>query len=450
MMRKNYNLTKEKNQMMKDLKKLGLMLLFILINLTNGFGQIPTPGEKQSQATLIVGAVLHIGDGSKIIDGAVGFIDGKISFVGSDQQVDRSKYEVIVEAENQHIYPSFIAVNSKLGLKEIDAVRASRDFREVGSYNPHVRSAVAYNAESMITPTVRSNGVLMGQITPKGGVISGKSSIMQFDAWDWEDAVVKEDDGFHLNWPRTRKWDFKTRSIVIDEEYQKKVDRVEEFFKKAQAYAKIGYHTDINLRYEALTPLFGSQKAIYIHASNVRQILDAVQFSKKFGFKNMVIVGGYDAWRISDVLKDNNIPVMLNRVHSLPERDDEDVDLPYKSAKKMQDAGILFCLDSDGSMAEMNTRNLPFYAGTCVAYGLSEEEAIAAVSLNTAKILGIDAQYGSLTVGKVASLFVSEGDALDMRTNKLTKAYIAGREVDLKNSQELLYEKFQLRKEESN
>jgi len=424
-----------------------LFLIIFIVGVQNHFAQIPTPAEDQSKPTLIVGAILHIGDGSKIIDGAVGFTKGRISFVGSDQQVDRSQYDVIIDAKDQHVYPAFIAVNSKLGLKEIDAVRASRDYREVGSYNPNVRSVIAYNSESMITPTVRTNGVLMGQITPKGGVISGKSSIVQFDAWDWEDAIVKEDDGFHLNWPRTKKWDRKTRKLIEDENYQKKIDELVSFFEKAEGYSKSPSTSEINMRYEALRPLFEKEKSLYLHADEVKQILDGIQFTKKVGLKKIVLVGGYDAWRVSDLLKDNNIPVMLNRVHSLPDRDDEDVDLPFKMAKKLQDAGILFCLDSDGSMAEMNTRNLPFMAGTCIAYGLKEEEAIASISLNAAKILGIDEKYGSLTVGKTASLFISEGDALDMRTNKLVKAYIEGRDIDLKNSQELLYEKFQLRKE---
>ncbi len=444
----NFSLNKtQSNTYIIDMKKTILLLLSIFITSTQFLqAQIPVVAKAQSESILIVGATLHIGTGKKIIDGAIGFDNGVINYVGSDTQVDRQKYKTIIDAKNKHIYPAFIAPNSTLGLMEIGAVRATKDYREVGFFNPHIRAIVAYNAESKITTTVRSNGVLMGQITPRGGRISGQSSIVQFDAWDWEDAIVKEDDGMHLNWPRTRKWDYETRKMKDNEDYQKDIDEIEDFIKKSRAYLKdVNRKKSVNLRFQAMNSILENNKNLYLHARDVRQIIDAVSFCQTHKLKNVVLVSAYDAWRVADLLKDNNISVMLPRVHGLPHRMDEDIDLPYKMAKKLQDAGVLFCLENQGDMAEMNTRNLPFLAGTCVAYGLTVEEAIATISLNTAKILGIDDLYGSLGTGKKASLFISTGDALDMLTNNVERAFIDGRDVDMNNLQKMLYEKFQKR-----
>jgi imidazolonepropionase-like amidohydrolase len=143
------------------------------------------------------------------------------------------------------------------------------------------------------------------------------------------------------------------------------------------------------------------------------------------------------------MLRDNNIAVMLQRVHSLPYHEDDDVDLPFKLPKLLQDEGVLFCLQNEGPHEFMGTRNLPFYAGTACAYGLTYEQAVRSVSLNAARILGIDDRYGSLEAGKSATLFLSTGDALDMRTNHVTHAFIDGRAIDLNNRQLELYRKYQ-------
>jgi imidazolonepropionase-like amidohydrolase len=137
------------------------------------------------------------------------------------------------------------------------------------------------------------------------------------------------------------------------------------------------------------------------------------------------------------------VPVMVQRLHELPRFAEDDVDLTYKLPKLLDDAGVMFCLQNAGDMERMGTRNMPFYAGTAVAYGLDYEKAVAALSLNTAKILGIDDRYGSLEKGKSATLFISEGDALDMLGNKVVQAFIDGREIDLTNRQLQLYLKYQ-------
>ena len=227
-----------------------------------------------------------------------------------------------------------------------------------------------------------------------------------------------------------------------NKKYAEAVAEFNRFFSNALAYSKSNNYAEKNLRFEAMRGLFDGSKKLFIHANFVKEITEAINFSKNHKVKKMVIVGGYDAWMVTDMLKENNIPVILKRVHSLPERQEDDINLPFKLPKLLQDAGVLFCLENAGGMEAMGTRNLPFYAGTAAAYGIDKETALSLITLNTAKILGIDKTCGSLTVGKDATLFISEGDALDMRTNKVSAAFIQGRLLDLDNHQEKLYRKY--------
>jgi imidazolonepropionase-like amidohydrolase len=193
---------------------------------------------------------------------------------------------------------------------------------------------------------------------------------------------------------------------------------------------------------EAMKGVFDGNKILFVHANYVKEIQDAVHFAKEVGVKRMVIVGGRDSWMVTDLLKENNIAVMVNRVHDLPARAEDDIDLPYTLPYLLQKAGVLFCLENSGDMEAIHARNIPFLAGTAAAYGLTKEEALAAITLNTAKILGIDSSTGSLEEGKDATLFVSEGDALDIRTNHVLLAFIRGKNLDLSNEQQVLYHKY--------
>lgn len=409
-----------------------VFFLNYLILFTNLFAQVEKPGEKQTEAILLLNGTAHLGNGQVIKNSAIAFDNGKITMVANAAsiKIDFSKYGKVLKLEGKHIYPSFIAPNSMLGLTEIDAVRATNDYKETGKYNPHIRSITAYNTESIVTSTVRSNGVMLGQITPQGSIISGTSSIVQFDAWNWEDAVLKLNDGMHINWLKQNK------------NHTKNIQELHSLFADALAYSKKEIHEEKNLRYEAMRDLFSNKQTLFIHTNFIKEMTESVYFAKKYGIKKIVIVGGYDAWRITDFLKENNVSICLKRIHSLPKYQEEDVYLPYKTPKILWDAGILFCLENSGSMEAMGTRNLPFYAGTAVAYGMEKENALTLITLNTAKILGIDAFLGSLETGKDATLFISSGDALDMRTNNVELAFIQGRSINLNNYQKKLYEKF--------
>ena len=405
-----------------------------------------TPAKKQTKSVLILNATAHLGNGQIIENSAIGFKDGKLTLVADSKLIKLSKdaYETTIDATGKHVYPGFIAPNSTLGLVEIDAVKSSDDEEEIGSINPNVRSIIAYDANSKVIETVRPNGILMAQITPRGGRISGTSSIVQLDAWNWKDALVKENDGVHLNFPATfRKsgsW-FEPGTIEVNKDYQKQIEELNSLFASSKAY-----NSDVakerNLVFEAMKALFDGSQTLFIHSNKEKQIIDAVQFAKDNGIKKMVIVGGFEAYKSADLLQKNNIGVLLKRVHDMPESTDQDVDLPFKNAKLLTDKGIVVGLENSGGMERMQTRNLPFLAGTCAAYGLDKEQALQLITLNTAKLLGIDTICGSLEIGKDATLFISEGDALDMRTNILTNAFIQGRMINLETHQSKLYNKY--------
>ena len=417
--------------------------LFSVVTLT-AWAQ-PSPGPDQSRSILILGATAHLGTGDVLEDCAVGFRNGEIDYVGRSFQVNRQKYDDIVDATGQHLYPGFIVTNTTLGLQEIGAVRATQDQYEVGTFRPNVRSVIAFNTDSEITPTVRTNGVLMGQITPRGGVVSGSSGVVHFDGWNWEDAAIAMVDGIHLNWPSTHhrhrsdgKIDIQRRKTYDQQKHE--IDRV---FGEAQAYAAAPRGSVTDVRHEGMRGLFDGSLGLYVHTNDARAITEAVHFKRDLGIERMAIVGGYDAYLVADLLRENDVAVMLQSVHSLPRFADDDVDLPFKLPKLLMDEGLTVALQVDKRMTEMNSRNLPFYAGTARAYGLTEEQAIQSLTRNPARILGIDDQVGTIEKGKVATMFLSEGDALDMRTNSLTQAWIEGRSIDLDNRQRQLYRKFQ-------
>lgn len=403
-----------------------------------------TPAPKQTKSILIIGGKAHLGNGSIIENSIISIKDGKIALIGNAEVIKVTQHDITIDASGKHVYPGFIAPNSTLGLVEIDAVRASDDESEIGEFNPHIRSLIAYNTESVLVETTRPNGVLMAQITPRGGRISGTSSVVQLDAWNWEDAVVKQDEGIHLNWPKSyarKGWWAEPGGIEANKNYAKQIEEIEEFFRNSNAYLNL--KTDKkDIPYEAMNGINSGSKTLYIHADGEKEILDVIQFKRKFKIPKIVLVGGFYAYKVVDEIKKENISVLLRRIHDLPLLEDEDVNLPYKNAKILVDNGILVGLENAGDMERMQTRNLPFYAGTCAAWGLDREKALQLISYNTAKILGIDNKYGTLENGKSATLFISEGDALDMKTNTITHAFIDGRQISLESHQTELYERY--------
>lgn len=401
-----------------------------------------TPAPEQSETITLTGGTAHIGNGTVIENSIIIFENGKITSVAGPSAPIKGK---VIDIRGKHVYPGFIAPVSTLGLVEIDAIRQSNDDDEIGDLLPNIRSLIAYNAESQVVESLRPNGVLMAQVCPQGGVISGTSSIVQLDAWNWEDAAVTVDDGVHLHWPNTyrrgRWWAGEERGYKPNKKYSEEVEQVRLYLQNAKAYGK-GKQESVNEGFEACQGLFNGAKKMYLYANGEREIIDGITQLKNLGIQDVVLVGGYDAYRIIPFLKEHQIPVILDRVHSTPDREDDDYDLPYKLPKLLTDGGLQVALNARGQMERMNTRNLPFYAGQVVGQGMEKEEALKLITSNTAKILGIADQYGTLEVGKSATLFVSEGDALDMVGNQLLHAFIDGRHISLETHQTELWHRY--------
>ena len=398
----------------------------------------------QASAILILGATAHLGNGQIIANSAVAFENGKLSLVADATTIrfDRSKYGKIYDAAGKHVYPGFIAPDTRIGLVEIEAARATQDFADQGGYSPNLRSIVAYNTDSDIIPTVRSNGILLAQSAPEGGAISGTSSVVQLDAWNYEDAAYRNDDGIWVNWPSVRSFGGfggGNPEMKKNEQYDKDVLALRNYFEEAKAYAQQAAPAVKNLKFEAMRGLFSKKQTLYVRTDNAKTIQEAVLFAEGFGVP-VVIVGADDSWLITDFLKSHNVPVVLGLTQSLPARDDDDIDQPFKTAAQLHEKGILFAFTSNGSWRQ---RNLPFQAGQAVGFGLPKEAAVAAITLSAAKILGIDQRCGSLETGKDATLFISEGDALDMRSCVVTAAFIQGREISLDNKHKQLGRRFE-------
>ena len=413
-------------------------LLFCLSNVLIFAQHVPAPAPAQTQPILIKGATAHLGNGQVIENSLVAFENGKITFAGNADVKRAFPNHREITASGQHLYPGFIAPNTTLGLSEIGQVKATRDEDELGSINPNIRSIIAYNTDSEIIPTVRSMGVLMAETAPQGGRISGTSSLVQLDAWNWEDAAYAMDFAIHLNWPRTSSFSWRERRVSKNEKYAEQVQEVEDYFKLAEAYSRQSNPAQTNLRFESMNGLFDGSKKLFIHANDVIAIQEAVLMMEKFNLAPC-LVGARDSWMITDFLKEHNIPVVIRSTQSRPGREDADIDQPFKTPALLQAAGLLWCFQHEGYWQQ---RNLAFQAGQAVGFGLAYEDAIQALTSNTAKIMGIDKTVGTIETSKDATLFLCEGDVLDMRTSKITQGFIQGREINLDNKQEMLYRKF--------
>lgn len=426
------------------MKKL-LIPIVTLVALTS-HGQNPAPAKPQTKAIALTGGIVHVGTGQVIPNGVVLFSNGIITNVvdGTTVRLNLTDVEVI-DVSGKHVYPGIISPVSTVGLQETGAVRATVDKQEIGILNPNIRALIAYNTDSEIIPTIRNNGVLFSQATPQGGTISGSSSVMMSDGWNWEDAALKKDDGLWLNWPAYLARDFNLEdfSTVVrkNERRGPAIEALRATFSDAKAYAALTNPTPMNLKLEAMKGIFTGKQNLYIRADYGKDIMEAVTFAKSLGVQKVVIIGGEEAHRVTAFLKENNIPVILSELHRLPNREDEDVDMPYRMPGILQKAGILVGLSyADGWW---RTRNLPFLAGTAAGFGVTDrEEALKMVTSNTAKILGIDNLVGTLETGKQATLFVSAGDALDMRTNVIERVFIQGRKVDLDDRHKRLYKTY--------
>jgi imidazolonepropionase-like amidohydrolase len=432
--------------MQKKYSTLFILSLALLCKVTSAQETIYPAGPQQG-TTAIVHATVHVGNGTVLNDATVVFEKGKITQVGAG--ITAPANATIVDGSGKQVYPGLILSNSYLGLKEVGSgVRGSNDLVEIGENNASIRSLVSYNTDSKIINVLKANGILLAHIAPEGELIDGQSSVVQLDAWNYEDAAYKSDIGQFIELPsfvvRQRGRGFVRPPQAGDpmKDAFNKIETIKKFFTEAKAYLQEKNHASNNLKFEATRGLFEGKQKLFVRADEVKQILIAIDIAKAFGFK-VVIVGGAESFQIASILAANNIPVILGAQHALPNTEDDDVDQPYKLPAQLTKAGVLVSI-SDMS-ENTKQRNLSFNAGTAATYGLTKEEALSTITLNSAKILGIDNVTGSIEIGKDANIVVSDGDILDMRGNQITKAFIQGRDVSLDNKQKQLYERYKFK-----
>lgn len=427
-------------------KIFSLISFLVLLAAIAGAQDDVYPAKENTGLIYIKNARIHVGNGQVINNGTIKINKNKIEQVGADIPITGSD-AMVIDAKGKQVYPGLILPVTDLGLKEIgNGVRGSNDYRELGEWNSDVRSITAYNTDSRIINTLKANGILLANVAPEGSLLTGSSTVVQLDAWNWEDAIYKTDVAIYFNMPeliarRSRFGGAPNAQQGSDpvKEALSKIEEVKKFFREAKSYLSETSHRETNLKFEALKPLFEKKQKLFINCDMVKQMLIAVDFVKEFNI-DVVIVGGTESWQIADLLKQNNISVILGREHNLPVMSDDDIDQPFKTPAALQKAGVLFALNDD--FGEARYRNLAFNAGTAATYGLTKEEALQAITLNAAKILGIDDRTGTIEAGKDANIVISQGDILDMRSSVITDAFIQGRKVSLDDKQTQLYERY--------
>lgn len=416
---------------------------FCATTMVNASDALPAP--PQAKPIAIKGATIHPVSGADIPSGTIVFENGRITAIGADAAVP-SGAEVI-DGTGKHLYPGLINANTVLGLVEIGAVRATIDVEESGAINPNVRSITSVNPDSELIPVARAAGVLTALSVPEGGLISGQSAVLRLDGWTPEEMTVLSPAAMHLRWPNLTI-DRNPRAPKSVKDQQKEMDKAQKQIRDAFHIARAYWQARKNpapdfksdLRWEALMPVFDGKMPLFVHASSLAQIQAALAWAKEMQLK-IVLVDADDAWRIASQLKEGDIPVILGPATSLPPRRDDDYDSGWTNAAKLHAAGVRFCIASNGRSAETNERNVGYEAGLAAGYGLPKEEALKAVTIYPATILGVADRVGSLETGKAATLILTNGDPLDFPT-QVEAAFIDGRKIDLSNRQTRLRDKY--------
>ena len=411
--------------------------------------QVLIPTAPQDVPVVLRGATIHTVTKGTITNGTIVMERGKITAIGgADVAVPRGAR--VVDATGKHIYPGLIDAYSTVGISEIGSVDVSNDVNEIGDFNPNVRAEVAVNAESRHIGTTRSAGVLVAFSTPGGGVISGLSSAISLEGWTWEEMSMKGAAALNVNWPdpnaRPRRFGGPPNgaggpSQPAPKTYADQVEEIRNFFGEARAYrdaVKSGQSTRTDSRYAAMIPALNGEIPVVVAAEGVAQINDAITWAKQEGVK-LVIRGGRDAVLVAARLKAEQVPVILTSTMSAPPRSDDGYDEAYSVPNALYKAGVKFAIAGDGNA--LYSYRLPWDAGVAVAFGLPEEEALKAVTINAAEFMGVADKVGSLEVGKEATLLITTGTPLDMTTN-IIQSYIQGREIDMNDIQKQFFKKY--------
>ncbi|HEV2490320.1 MAG TPA: amidohydrolase family protein [Candidatus Acidoferrales bacterium] len=426
---------------------------------------LPAFAQTPSGVYAIKGAKVFPVSGAPLDNGVVIIRDGKIAAVGANVAIPEGAR--VIDATGLQVYPGIFDPATQIGLEEVSAVSATMDTEETGQFNPDVVAATAVNADSAHIPVTRAAGITEVLSIPGslggfggfggGGVIGGQASALNLGGWNVNDMVIRRSAAMELSWPsiQTGSFDFSTFSFTqkpfadAKKDYDKKVNALSDLLDKARHYAEAvekgspdKFERDLKL--EALVPVVEGKEPVLVVAFMARDIRNAVEFCTKQKLR-MILGGASEAWKVTDVLKKNNIPVIIGPILSLPQTDDDPYDSEYTMPQALNAAGVKIAF---GSFNTSFSRRLSQYAGAAVGYGLPYDEALKAVTVNAAQMLGLDDQLGTIDTGKLANLVVTDGDLLEIRT-QVKYLFIKGQLTSLDNKHLDLYKRYSSRPKSS-
>ena len=411
-------------------------------------------------SVLIRNVTVHPVTGPDVENGSVLVVDGKIEEVGR-KLTGRSGVRV-VDGHGLQLYPGLINAATNVGLAEIEALRDSVDLDEIGEFDPDLRAEVAFNPSSEHVPVTRASGITSVVALPSdgtrgrrggGNVIAGQGALMHLDGWTWEEMAVKrsvvmdmlfpEIGSAQPQFPGAPGGDAETFSEE-EKQYHAQMREVSQFledvrrYKKAKDAGAADFRRDLKL--EAMLGVIDGTQPLFVRAGRERMIKDAIAFSDKEKVK-IIIAGPEEIGSTGPALKEHKIPVVLGKVLALPEHDDDPYDAPYTLPNEFFKAGVKICF---GTFDVEFARNVPFEAAQAAAFGLPKEEALKAITINSAEILGVGSQIGSIEKGKIADLILTDGDPMEAKTN-IKQMFIGGREVSLESRHTREYERWMKR-----
>lgn len=376
----------------------------------------------------------------------------KIIRVG--KSIEKPKDFKLIDWSELEIYPGLISPGSSLGLSEINAARPTRDEREVGTHTPEIEAWTAVNPDSELIPVARANGITHSLVIPMGGTISGISGLISLQGWGIEEMTIKQKVALHIWWPgQGLSLSIKgNENKSIDEQVknrEKSVHEIDEFFKQAESYArsrkitqksKSNFHTS----WEAMIPVVTRKIPLIVHADEKRQIASALDWAEKRKYR-IIISGGRDAWKIAERIASMEVPVIYRHVFTAPNDYHLPFDTQFRAPGILAASGVELSIGLNlGAWSAANQRNLPYHSGHSIPFGLTREHALAAITLNPAKMIGLKNRLGTLEKGKEATFIACSADIFDLRTT-VRHMRIAGKEVDLSSRHTLLFEKYQKR-----
>lgn len=425
----------------------------LCLSTTLAFASTVNPAKRPAAPVLLKGGDVHTVSGAVLPKTDLLLVDGKFAAVGGTFKAPANTQ--VIDVTGKRIYPGLITASTTVGLEEISSVRATVDTREVGTINPNVRAQNAFNPDSEMIPVTRANGVLTVLAHPAAAsdqghprnLIAGRSALMRLDGWTWDDMTIRGTVGLHVYWPLMPARRGPPPAPGARDAYKESLAALRQAFDTARAYltAKAGSPAETDLRWEAMIPVLKREQPVFVHADDIKQISAALDWARAENLQ-MILVGGADAWRVADRLKAADIPVIIDGTHNLPQRRDDGYDDVYANAGKLHAAGVRFCIANSGDTTggATNARNLPYEAAMAAAFGLPPAEALKAITLYPAQILGVGGELGSIETGKRATIIVTNGDPLEIPT-QVEMAFIDGARIELRSRHTELYDKYRRR-----